>query len=163
MLELLLLEAIEQDQKRHTTMKSNNKSIMTTSQQDCPIDAILPSTIEFLDHFPESQDAVIACARKCEAEVWPTLFELVGSPRDLFNVSFNRRELVLLAEGEGSLLSGLSGSRTADTSLGVKFVTYLAYAGSNWSDTKGEYIFHHPLSMYCLLTTTLLHRISSAY
>lgn len=86
-LELLLLAAIEQDQKRCNALKSNNGSAITANQLDSATDAILPSTIEFLDYFSEARDAVIACARKCEAEVWPALFDVVGPPRDLFNVS----------------------------------------------------------------------------
>ena len=45
---------------------------------------ILPLVIEFLDHFPESLDVVVGCARKTEVERWQMLFEVVGEPRGLF-------------------------------------------------------------------------------
>ncbi|BEJ15800.1 hypothetical protein CspHIS471_0504050 [Cutaneotrichosporon sp. HIS471] len=38
----------------------------------------------FLDHFPESLDVVVGCARKTEFEHWPILFDVVGKPRDLY-------------------------------------------------------------------------------
>ncbi|KAL1407763.1 WD40 repeat protein [Vanrija albida] len=38
----------------------------------------------FLDHFPQSLDVVVGCARKTELEHWGILFEQVGRPRDLF-------------------------------------------------------------------------------
>lgn len=44
----------------------------------------LPAVIEFLDHFPESLDVVVGCARKTEVERWNLLFDVVGKPRDLF-------------------------------------------------------------------------------
>jgi hypothetical protein len=44
----------------------------------------LPLVIEFLDHFPESLDVVVSCARKTEVERWGTLFDVVGKPRELF-------------------------------------------------------------------------------
>ena len=46
--------------------------------------ATLPGVIEFLDHFPESLDVVVSCARKTEVERWSLLFDVVGKPRDLF-------------------------------------------------------------------------------
>ena len=45
---------------------------------------ILPLVIEFLDHFPESLDVVVSCARKTEIERWNMLFDAAGKPRDLF-------------------------------------------------------------------------------
>lgn len=38
----------------------------------------------FLDHFPESLDVVVGCARKTEFEHWSILFDVVGRPRDLY-------------------------------------------------------------------------------
>ena len=45
---------------------------------------ILPLVIELLDHFPESLDVVVGCARKTEVERWGLLFDVVGKPRELF-------------------------------------------------------------------------------
>ncbi|ORY32121.1 RIC1-domain-containing protein [Naematelia encephala] len=44
----------------------------------------LPRVVEFLDHFPESLDVVVGCARKSEVERWEVLFGVVGAPRELF-------------------------------------------------------------------------------
>lgn len=38
----------------------------------------------FLDHFPESLDVVVGCARKTEFEHWSLLFGVVGAPRELY-------------------------------------------------------------------------------
>lgn len=48
---------------------------------------VLPAVIEFLDHFDEALDVVVRCARKTEMTHWPRLFDVVGSPEDLFEVS----------------------------------------------------------------------------
>lgn len=45
---------------------------------------VLPTVIEFLDHFPEALDVVVSCARKTEVERWEMLFDVVGQPRELF-------------------------------------------------------------------------------
>jgi hypothetical protein len=47
---------------------------------------ILPVVIEFLDHFDESLDVVVGCARKTEIDRWERLFEVVGDPRGLFEM-----------------------------------------------------------------------------
>jgi hypothetical protein len=45
---------------------------------------ILPLVIEFLDHFDQSLEVVVGCARKTEIDRWGKLFEVVGEPRGLF-------------------------------------------------------------------------------
>jgi hypothetical protein len=47
---------------------------------------ILPLVVEFLDHFPQALDVVVGCARKTEVTRWGFLFDVVGKPRDLFEV-----------------------------------------------------------------------------
>ncbi|ODN94637.1 hypothetical protein L198_04776 [Cryptococcus wingfieldii CBS 7118] len=47
---------------------------------------ILPTVVTFLDYFPSALDVIVRCARKTEIERWPGLFELVGKPRDLFEL-----------------------------------------------------------------------------
>ena len=47
---------------------------------------VLPLVVEFLDHFPQALDVVVGCARKTEVARWGFLFDVVGPPRDLFEV-----------------------------------------------------------------------------
>ena len=49
--------------------------------------AILPTVTDFLDHFDTSLDVVVGCARKTELTRWPLLFNVVGTPKSLFEVN----------------------------------------------------------------------------
>lgn len=86
-LEVLLLQALEQEFSRHSSSsESDILSNMPKEKTTVSAHTKLSKVIQFLDYFPQSRAAVIACARKCEAEMWPTLFEIAGSPRKLFQV-----------------------------------------------------------------------------
>jgi hypothetical protein len=56
----------------------------STERFENPRHDSLSKTVEFLDHFPESLDVVVGCARKTEMERWGVLFAAVGQPRELY-------------------------------------------------------------------------------
>jgi len=56
----------------------------TTNGEDSS--SVLPSVIEFLDHFDVALDVVVGCARKTEMARWRRLFDIVGDPKTLFEV-----------------------------------------------------------------------------
>ena len=68
----------------HTVVESE-----TTSRDDSTetLDKTLCAVVEFLDHFDVALDVVVGCARKTEMARWPHLFDIVGSPQSLFEVS----------------------------------------------------------------------------
>ncbi|ODQ69104.1 hypothetical protein LIPSTDRAFT_88674 [Lipomyces starkeyi NRRL Y-11557] len=49
-----------------------------------PDQAILPRVIKFLNNFPEMLDVIAGCTRKTEVASWHVLFDIVGSPKELF-------------------------------------------------------------------------------
>lgn len=54
---------------------------------------LLPLAIEFLDHFDTALDVVVGCARKTEMTRWRRLFDIVGNPKSLFEVSHSYIDL----------------------------------------------------------------------
>lgn len=50
-------------------------------------DDLLHVTVEFLDHFDAALGVVVGCARKTEMARWRRLFDIVGNPKALFEVS----------------------------------------------------------------------------
>lgn len=51
-----------------------------------PSASVLPTVIQFLDHFDVALDVVVGCARKTEMTRWPRLFSIVGNPKRLLEV-----------------------------------------------------------------------------
>ncbi|TDL28863.1 RIC1-domain-containing protein [Rickenella mellea] len=54
---------------------------------------VLPSVIEFLDHFDACLEVVVGCARKTEMARWKRLFDVVGSPKVLFETCLASNQL----------------------------------------------------------------------
>jgi hypothetical protein len=50
-------------------------------------DAFSNGVVRLLDCYPESLDIAAAYTRKTEVENWGRLFELIGNPRELLEVS----------------------------------------------------------------------------
>jgi hypothetical protein len=67
----------------HTVVESEAAGEDATTNGE---DSILPSVIEFLDHFDAALDVVVGCARKTEMARWRRLFDIVGDPKTLFEV-----------------------------------------------------------------------------
>ncbi|THH02492.1 hypothetical protein EW026_g342 [Hermanssonia centrifuga] len=76
-LEILLHSVVEEDATIFRDTDNNELSITP---------GILPTTVEFLDHFDASLDVVVGCARKIEMTLWPRLFDVVGNPKTFFEV-----------------------------------------------------------------------------
>lgn len=72
-LEILLHAIVEEDRAEHSAVAGADGET-----------GVLERTIEFLDYFDVSLDVVVGCARKIEETRWPRLFDVVGSPRSLF-------------------------------------------------------------------------------
>lgn len=64
-----------------------------TPPQSPPADGVLQATVAFLDHFDASLDVVVGCARKIEMTRWPRLFDVVGTPKRLFEACLARGRL----------------------------------------------------------------------
>lgn len=48
--------------------------------------ALLPKVVRFLRRFPNFLEVIVRCARKSEVTVWGELFNVVGDPKQLFEV-----------------------------------------------------------------------------
>ena len=68
---------------------------------------LLPTAIEFLDHFDDALDVVVGCARKIEMTRWPRLFDIVGNPKILFEVCYALTEVLPMGTHGFTRLSSL--------------------------------------------------------
>jgi hypothetical protein len=75
-----LLHAVLEDTVDEIGVDSSSAGSVASSRSG----RTLALVASFLDHFPESLDVVVGCARKTEFEHWPILFDVVGKPRDLY-------------------------------------------------------------------------------
>jgi RAB6A-GEF complex partner protein 1 len=70
----------------HSIIEADDDRVANEGVDD---DAVLQAAIDFLDHFDESLEVVVGCARKTEMVRWERLFAVVGKPRTLFQVMNN--------------------------------------------------------------------------
>jgi hypothetical protein len=71
----------------HTVVESDFTALNNDVESTDKSTVILPTVAEFLDHFDTSLDVVVGCARKTEPTRWPHLFNVVGTPKSLFEVN----------------------------------------------------------------------------
>ncbi|KAF9066084.1 RIC1-domain-containing protein [Rhodocollybia butyracea] len=69
-LEILLHDVVESEAEADSTESDGQE--------------VLPTVVEFLDHFDAALDVVVGCARKTEMTRWRRLFDVVGNPKTLF-------------------------------------------------------------------------------
>lgn len=91
-LEILLHAVLEDEadalpQSPQAALSRSLGGLSISTGPTVPADAVLPVVVDFLDHFAEALQVVVNCARKTEITRWAYLFQFVGKPRDLFEVS----------------------------------------------------------------------------
>ncbi|KAI0047802.1 RIC1-domain-containing protein [Auriscalpium vulgare] len=74
----------------HTVVESEATGDEETQAADV---GVLPSVIEFLDHYDVALDVVVGCARKTEMTHWRRLFDIVGNPKALFETCLSSQRL----------------------------------------------------------------------
>ncbi|GAA5952681.1 hypothetical protein JCM21900_000402 [Sporobolomyces salmonicolor] len=77
----ILLHAVLEDE---ADAAASSLKLANGEKQDEKEEGVLPRVVEFLDHFDESLQVVVNCARKTEVARWEFLFNVVGKPRELF-------------------------------------------------------------------------------
>ncbi|RDB29503.1 RAB6A-GEF complex partner protein 1 [Hypsizygus marmoreus] len=79
----------------HTVVESEATLESESDSEDGEIapDAVLPTVVEFLDHFDAALDVVVGCARKTELTRWRRLFSIVGNPKALFETCLASQRL----------------------------------------------------------------------
>jgi hypothetical protein len=70
----------------HTVVESDFALLNEEDEALNHPNAILPTVVEFLDHFDACLDVIVGCARKTELTRWRYLFNVVGNPKGLFEV-----------------------------------------------------------------------------
>ncbi|KAK9470550.1 RIC1-domain-containing protein [Dipodascopsis tothii] len=95
--------------------------------------AVLPRVVKFLGHFPERLDVIVGCTRKTEVASWQTLFDIVGSPKQLFESCM---ELEQLKSAGGYLLILHTMEPLQDSSADTIRLFAAALAAGDWDLCK---------------------------
>ncbi|KAF9458722.1 RIC1-domain-containing protein [Collybia nuda] len=79
----------------HTVVESEAALECDTESDDekTSSDTVLPTVVQFLDHFEAALDVVVGCARKTELTRWRRLFNVVGNPKSLFETCLTSQRL----------------------------------------------------------------------
>ncbi|KAG0145186.1 hypothetical protein CROQUDRAFT_658980 [Cronartium quercuum f. sp. fusiforme G11] len=95
----VLLHAVLEDEADMTTVTDTPSTNLTSPSSISSFvpDRVLPIVVEFLDHFPEALQVVVGCARKTDVRQWGYLFDVVGKPRSLFEISLQKGLLKIAA------------------------------------------------------------------
>ncbi|CUS15732.1 unnamed protein product [Tuber aestivum] len=97
------------------------------------IAAVLPEVIRFLSHFPQYLDVILGCTRKTEVASWSYLFDVVGSPKALFEESLSRG---LLKTAGGYLLVLHTLEKLSSSSKDMVRLLERAVAEGDWDLCK---------------------------
>lgn len=73
-----------------TTTNTDSDTALPAVSTSSHSTQMLERVVEFLDHFPDSLDVVVGCARKTELDRWRVLFHAVGQPRELFEACLEK-------------------------------------------------------------------------
>ncbi|OSX67794.1 hypothetical protein POSPLADRAFT_1042987 [Postia placenta MAD-698-R-SB12] len=84
-LEMMLHTVVEADASANHDRRSGEETARNPE--------LLPDTVDFLDHFDVALDVVVGCARKIEMTRWPRLFDIVGNPKQLFELCLSSNRL----------------------------------------------------------------------
>ncbi|KAI0257303.1 RIC1-domain-containing protein [Lactifluus subvellereus] len=123
----------------HTVVESEASSEDVAKNAE---DSILPSVVEFLDHFDVALDVVVGCARKTEMTRWRRLFAIVGDPKTLFETCLSSQRL----RTAGSYLIVLHSLEQLDTGHDDAFrLLKSAVAAKDWQLCRELLRFLHSM------------------
>ncbi|KAI9572704.1 RIC1-domain-containing protein [Boletus coccyginus] len=77
----------------HTVVESEAAADGDESGPSHAASKTLAAVIGFLDHFDVALDVVVGCARKTEVTRWRRLFDIVGNPKNLFELCLDSGRL----------------------------------------------------------------------
>jgi len=133
-LEILLHTVVESE----ATLDSESDSY----EAETSTDAVLPTVVEFLDHFNAALDVVVGCARKTEMTRWRRLFNIVGNPKALFETCLASQRL----KTAGSYLLVLHNLEQLDEKNGeVARLLKSAVEGNDWQLCRELLRFLHSI------------------
>lgn len=80
-LEMLLFRVLESENVDEDPKPSSSSTLSSSTSAASPV---LRDTAELVSQFPQRLDVILGSTRKTEVKYWPRLFEVIGSPHELF-------------------------------------------------------------------------------